>query len=76
MAEKVVVVTGQVEPVIHQAGTEETTRHQRSRIGKSNQCVAPPNREVREGWVVRRMALAGGLASPVSRRGACYVCSV
>lgn len=30
----------------------------------------PPNREVCEDWVARRMALAGGSASPVSRRGA------
>ena len=34
---------------------------------------APPNREVHEGALVRCMALAGGLASPVSRRGACGV---
>ena len=44
--EKAVVVTGRVEPVIHQVATEETTRHQRSRTGKSNQRGAPPNREV------------------------------
>ncbi len=34
---------------------------------------APPNRGVREGWAVRCMALAGGSADPVSRRGACGV---
>ena len=34
---------------------------------------APPNREVRERWVARRMALPGGQVSPVSRRGACGI---
>lgn len=48
-AEAKAVVTGRVEPVIHRVGTEETTRHQRSRTGKSNQRGAPPNREAREG---------------------------
>ncbi len=37
---------------------------------KDSQRVTPPNREMREVWVVRRMALAGGSASPDSRHGA------
>ena len=68
-AEKVVILTGRVEPVIHQVETEETTRHQRSRTGKSNQRGSLPNREMREGFVVRRMALVCALASPDSRCG-------
>ena len=35
-----------------------------------SRCGAPPNREAREGWVVRSMVLAGDMAGPVSRRGA------
>lgn len=37
---------------------------------KDSQCGAPPNGEVREGQVVRRMALAEDSASPVSGYGA------
>jgi len=33
-AEEKAAVTGRVEPAVHQAGAEETTRHQRSRIDK------------------------------------------
>lgn len=73
MAEKV-AVTGRVELVIHQVGAEETTRHRRSRTGKSNQRGASPNREVREGRVVRRMALFRSLAGSISHREARGVC--